>query len=168
MKKSFRKFQLWLKNHRSYKNFSKEIFVNNDDELQRFCDIKLQLLNQHVPQKIKYVWGNQMPFHDKATFWRNEEIRLRSNFMGNRTEKKIKILYNRQKNYSASLLRKSKRRYYENANIENLTDHKLFWGAVAPRCSVKKGALRNFAKIHRKTPVAESLEFLTPSLSSPN
>ena len=88
MKKSFRKFQLWLKNHRSYKNFSKDIFVNNDDELQRFCDIKLQLLNQHVPQKIKYVWGNQMPFHDKATFWRNEEIRLRSNFMGNRTEKK--------------------------------------------------------------------------------
>ena len=32
-----------------------------------------------------------MPFHDKATFWRNEEIRLRSNFMGNRTEKKIKF-----------------------------------------------------------------------------
>ena len=87
MKKSFRKFQLWLKNHSSYKNFSKEILVSNDDGLQRFCDIKLQLLNQHVPQKIKYVWGNQMPFLEKTTFWRNEEMRLRSNFMGNKIEK---------------------------------------------------------------------------------
>ena len=85
--------------------------------------------------------------------------------MGNRTEKKN--LYNRQKSYSVSLLRKYKRRYYENANIKNLTDHKLFRGAVASRCSVKKGVLRNFAKIHRKTPVPESLEFLTPSLSTP-
>ena len=66
-----------------------------------------------------------MPFHDKITSWRNEEIRLRSNFMGNRTEKK-NFFYNRQKNYSVSLLRKSNRRYYENANIKNLTDHKLF------------------------------------------
>ena len=85
--------------------------------------------------------------------------------MGNRTEKKN--LYNRQKSYSVSLLRKYKRRYYENANIKNLTDHKLFRGAVASRCSVKKGVLRNFAKIHRKTAVPESLEFLTPSLSTP-
>ena len=87
MKKSFKKFQLWPKNHSSYKNFSKEIMVSNDNGLQRFCDIKLQLLNQHAPQKIKYVWGNQMPFLEKTTFWRNEEIRLRSNFMGNKIEK---------------------------------------------------------------------------------
>ena len=138
------------------RELSKEIFVNNDDGLQRFCDIKLQLRNQHVPQKIKYVWGNQMPFHDKTTLWRNEEIRLRYNFMRNRTEKN-KIVYDRQRNYSVSLLRKSKRKYYENANIKNLTDHKLFWGAVTQRCSVRKDVLRNFAKIHRKAPVPESL-----------
>ena len=66
-----------------------------------------------------------MPFHDKTTLRRNEEIRLPYNFMRNRTEKN-KIVYDRQRNYSVSLLRKSKRKYYENANIENLTDHKLF------------------------------------------
>ena len=138
------------------RELSKEIFVNNHDGLQRFCDIKLQLLNQHVTQKIKYVWGNQMPFHDKKTLWRNEEVRLRYNFMRNRTEKN-KIVYDRQRNYSVSLLRKSKRKYYENANIKNLTDHKLFWEAVTQRCSVRKDVLRNFAKIHRKAPVPESL-----------
>ena len=78
MKKSFRKFQPRLINYRSYKNFSneafreclleklsKEIFEHNDDGLQRFCDINLQVLNQHAPQKIKYVRGNQMPFMTK-------------------------------------------------------------------------------------------------------
>ena len=63
MKKSFKKFH-----PRLYKNFSneafreslpeklsKEVFVNNDQELRRFCNINLQVLNQHAPQKIKYV-----------------------------------------------------------------------------------------------------------------
>ena len=65
MKKSFRKFYPRLINYRSYKNFSNEtfrecllerlsneIFENNDEGLQRFCDINLQVLNQHAPQKI--------------------------------------------------------------------------------------------------------------------
>ena len=52
MKKSFRKFHPRLINYRSYKNFSneafrkclleklsKDVFVNNDEGLQRFCDI---------------------------------------------------------------------------------------------------------------------------------
>ena len=52
--------------------------------------------------------------------------RLSNNFLRNRTEEN-EILYNRQRNYCASLLRKSKRRYYENLNIKNVTDSKLFW-----------------------------------------
>ena len=30
-----------------------------------FFDISLQALNQHAPQKINYVWGNQMSFMTK-------------------------------------------------------------------------------------------------------
>ena len=88
-------------NYRSYKNFSneafreslleklsKEVFVNNDEELQRFCVINLQMLNQHAPQKIKYVRGNQMPFMAKQF---SKEImkrsRLRNNFLRNRIRK---------------------------------------------------------------------------------
>ena len=60
IKKSFRKFQLPIINFRSYKSFSneafrecllkklsKEVFVNNDDGLRRFCDINLQVLYQY-------------------------------------------------------------------------------------------------------------------------
>ena len=116
MKKSFKKFHPRLINYRSYKNFSneafrkclleklsKEVFVNNDEGL-----------NQHAAQKINYVRGNQMPFMTKQL---SKEImkrsRLCNNFLRNRTEDN-KILYNRQRNYCASLLRKSKRGYYEN------------------------------------------------------
>ena len=100
MKKSFRRFNPRLINYRSYKNFSneffreclleklsKEVFVNNDEELQRFCDINLQVLNQHAPQKSKYVPGNQMPFMTKQL---SKEImkrsRLRNNVPRNRTK----------------------------------------------------------------------------------
>ena len=78
MRKVFKKFQPRIINYRPYKHFSNEAyreslinkltlenFVNNDDGFQRFCDISLATLNEHVPCKIKHVWGNQMPFFDK-------------------------------------------------------------------------------------------------------
>ena len=100
--KSFRKFHPWLINYRSYKNFlnkrfresllqniSKEAFVNNDEGLQRFCNINLKVLNQHAPQKIKHVRGNQMSFMTQEL---SQEImkrsRLCNNFLRNRTEEK--------------------------------------------------------------------------------
>ena len=43
---------------------SKEVFVNNDDRLQRFYD-NLQVLNQHAPQKIMHIRSNHMPFNIK-------------------------------------------------------------------------------------------------------
>ena len=59
---------------------TKEVFVNNYEELQMFCDINLQMLNQHAPQKIKYVRGNQMPFMTKQLSkkkWKDEGFAIR-------------------------------------------------------------------------------------------
>ena len=55
-----------------------------------------------------------------------KKSRLRNNFLRNRTEEN-KILYNRQRNYCVS-----KTGYYENLNIKNITDNKLFWKSVKP------------------------------------
>ena len=178
MKKSFRKFHSRLINYRSYKNFSneafreclleklsKEIFENNDEGLQRFCDINLQVLNQHAPQKIKYVRGNQMPFMTKQL---SKEImkrsRLRNNFLRNRTEEN-KILYNRQRNYCVSLLRKSKRGYYENLNIKNVTDNKLFWKSVKPLRS-DKSRIRDRINISEKGKILKTESETAESLNS--
>ena len=78
MKKSFKKFQPRIINYRSYKHFSNDTFrkdlidklsneelVINDDEMKRFCELSINILNKHAPRKKKYARGNQMPFFTK-------------------------------------------------------------------------------------------------------
>ena len=101
MRKIFKKLKPRTINYRSYKKFSneayresllhklsKEVFVNNDDGLQRFCDININILNRHAPHKRKHARGNQMPLItkdlSKAIMKRS---RLRNNFLKNRTGK---------------------------------------------------------------------------------
>ena len=66
MRKSFEKLKPRTINYRSYKHFSneaykesllhelsKEVFVNNYDDLQGFCNININILNKHVACKRK-------------------------------------------------------------------------------------------------------------------
>ena len=76
--KDFKKLKSRTINYGSYKHFSneahgesllhelsREVFVNNDDGLQRFSDININTLNRHAPRKRKLARGNQMPFITK-------------------------------------------------------------------------------------------------------
>ena len=78
MRKIFKKLKSRTINYGSYKHFSneaygesllhelsREVFVNNDDGLQRFSDININTLNRHAPRKRKLARGNQMPFITK-------------------------------------------------------------------------------------------------------
>ena len=62
--------------------------------------------------------------------------RLRNIFLKNRSEEN-KINYNKQKNLCVTLLRKSKREYYQNLSVENVCDNKNFWKVVKPLLSNK-------------------------------
>ena len=73
MRKIFKKLKPRAINYRSYfsseaykesqlHELLKEVIVNNDDGLQRFCDININILNRHAPRKRKLARGNQMPF----------------------------------------------------------------------------------------------------------
>ena len=66
MRKIFKKLKPRTINYRSYKHFSneayresllhelsKEVFSNNDDGLQKFYDININILNRHAPRKRK-------------------------------------------------------------------------------------------------------------------
>ena len=90
--------------------------------------------------------------------------RLRNNLQINRTEEN-KIHYNRQRNYCASLLRKSKRGYYENLNIKNLTDNKLFWNSVKPLFS-DKSRIRDRINISEKGEIVKTESETAGSLNS--
>ena len=114
-------------NYRSYKHFwndtfrkdlmdklSNEKFVISDDRLKRFCELSVNILNKHAPRRKRYARGNQMAFFTKEL---SKEIMTRSRlcnkYLENRNEEN-RAIYVKQRNYCVSLLRKSKKKYYEN------------------------------------------------------
>ena len=62
--------------------------------------------------------------------------RLRNNFLRNRSDEN-KRKYSKQRNYCVSLLRKTKKSYYNNLNEKKITDNKTFWKTVKPFLSDK-------------------------------
>ena len=60
--------------------------------------------------------------------------KLRTIFLQNRSEEN-RIRYTKQRNFCVSLLRKTKKRYYENLNEKFVVDNKLFWKTVKPLLS---------------------------------
>ena len=133
MKKCFKKYQTFSNEKYTetlINNLSKENFINNDDGFQRFCHISLDALNKHAPRKNKHARGNQMPFFNKelsrAIIMRTK---LRNIFLQNRSEdNRIRCI--KQRNFCVYLLRKTKKRYYENLNEKFVVDNKLFWKTV--------------------------------------
>ena len=78
MRKTFKKIHPRVINYRFYRDFSNEtfrvflinnlsneVFVNNDDGLEKFCKTTMDTLNSFAPIKKKYARGNQMPFMTK-------------------------------------------------------------------------------------------------------
>ena len=115
MRTIFKKLKPRAINYRSYKHFSnesyiesllhelsKEVFLNNDDDLQRFCDLSIDILNRHAPHKRKLARSNQIPFITDLS-----KARLRNNFLKN-TTRENKTLYTKKRT-TASHFRKNKR-----------------------------------------------------------
>ena len=104
MRTIFKKLKPRAINYRSYKQFSnesyiesllhelsKEVFLNNDDDLQRFCDLSIDILNRHAPHKRKLARSNQIPFITDLS-----KARLRNNFLKN-TTRENKTLYTKKR-----------------------------------------------------------------------
>ena len=97
----------------------------------------LNTLNKLAPFKRKYSRGNHLPFMNKKLSKAiMNRTRLRNKFLKNRTDEN-KRKYSKQRNYCVSLLRKTKRIYYNNLNEKNITDNKKFWKTVSPFLSDK-------------------------------
>ena len=150
LRKTFKKVRPRIINYRSFKHFSNEafrvsfksnlsneVYVNNDNGLERFCKTAIETLNKIAPIKKKYARGNQMPFMTKEL---SKEImlrsRLRNKFLTGKTDEN-RFLYTQQRNKCVALLRKTKKTYYENLDEKNVTDNKRFWKTVKPYLSDK-------------------------------
>ena len=141
MRKSFKNlsqsYKLWFYKHFSNEVFrenllgklSQQTFVNNDYGFEKFCNITL---DNYAPRKVKHATGNQMPFMTKDLS-KNimKRPRLSNKYLKNNNEENRK-LYTKQRNYCASLLRKTKKAYYENLDERKVSDNKIFWKKVKP------------------------------------
>ena len=134
--------------YRNYKYFSNELFKNDllqeidkqgvhNLECKDFEYIFLNTLHKLAPLKKRYIRANNAPFMTtelcKAIMVRS---RLRNKYM------KIKTVesrneYKKQRNYCTNILRKTKKSYYENLNVNLIVDNKKFWKHIKPLFSDK-------------------------------
>ena len=87
--------------------------------------------------KQKYARWNHMPFMNKTL---SKEImkrtKLRNKFLTERTDES-KNRYTSQRNYCVSLLKKTKKNYYNSLNEKDVSDNKTFCKTVKPILSDK-------------------------------
>ena len=134
--------------YRDYKSFDQFTFhselenklvtaFSNNTNYELFENIFMKLLNKHAPMKTKYVRANNAPFMtktlSKAIMTRS---RLRNKFLKNPSVTN-KINYNKHRNFCVNLLRREKKNYFDNIDLNLITDNKQFWKTIKPLFSDK-------------------------------
>ena len=149
-KMTFQKLKPRVTNYRDYKHFNNESFrddllsgISNshlefdNNSFDEFFNMRRSTLDQHAPRKQKYARGNHMPFMNKIL---SKEImkrtKLCNKFLKERTDESKKQ-YTSQRNYCVSLLKKTKKNYYNSLNEKDVSDNKTFWKTVKPFFSDK-------------------------------
>ena len=122
----------------------------NNIELDIFHNILLSALNECAPLKQKHIRTNNGGFVTKELRRKiMKRTRLRNNFLKKKYDFS-KALYNKQRNICVSLVRKSKREYYENIDVKCVQDNKK----VSPFFS-------NKIKSKEKIALVENAEIVT-------
>lgn len=148
LKSYFRKQEPKIVMYRDYKNFSNDRFrdelvkeLSNKnilaEQFEMFKGIILKVLDKHAPLKKKYIRSNQAAFMNKDL---NKAIMNRTRLLNRFRKVKSELnrrAYTKQRNYCVKLLRKRKKDLYNNLNIKNITDNKLFWKTMKPCFSDK-------------------------------
>ena len=58
-----------------------------------------------------------------------------------------KLAYTKQRNYSVTLIRKGKKKYYGSLDVKDITDNKEFWKTVKPLFSDKSKSRRTITLV---------------------
>ena len=157
-------------NYRDYKKFDHSKFhfelknkldsfmLTNNINYELFESTLMEILNKHAPMKLKYVRANNAPFMNKTLSKAiMNRSRLRNKFLKNPNDIN-KTIYSKHRNYCVNLLRKEKRKYYNNINLKLLTDNKQFWKTIKPFFSDKHNISRNITLIDDDEIISKDIE----------
>ena len=152
LKSNYKKRDPLLVNYRSYKKFDENLFRNElantlenligeNMGYDEFKNVFMKTLNLHAPMKKKTVRGNNAQFmnHTLSQAFMHRS-KLKNIFNKDPTDGNKK-LYNQQRNYCVSLLRKEKKKYYNNLDIKIFDDNRKFWKRVRPLFTDKQKPL---------------------------
>ena len=141
--------------YRSYKTYDKQNFLHEldqkliqgdiyktDDSYSKLTEIMSEVLEKHAPLKTKTIRGNQAPFLNKRLSKAiMNKSRIRNKYLQWSSRENF-LAYKKIKNKCNNLLKKSKKKYFqENAN-EGSVSNKSFWNTFKPFIS-NKGTLSN-------------------------
>ena len=167
MKANFQKHPPKIVNYRNYKNFTNEMFRNDLlQELRKLdfpnvecCDFEGKLLvtlNRHAPPKKRYLRANNAPFMNKtlakAIMVRS---RLRNKYLKLKTCES-RDAYKKQRNLCVTLLRETKKIFYENLNPNLISDNKNFWRQVKPFFSDKTSTTSSITLVESNNIISDS------------
>ena len=146
MKKHYKKKDPIKVKYRDYKSFDGNKFRNDLKEnlanleclnVENFTKIFLELLDLHAPQKQKIIRGNNAPFMNKilSKAFMNRS-RLKNKYLRNPNNLN-KVSYTKQKNFCTNLLKREKKKYYNDLDTRIFESNKKFWERVKPLFSEK-------------------------------
>ena len=112
-------------------------------------------LNQFAPLRQKLIQNDNQPFVTKTlrkAFMKRSKLRSKFN-------EEINIEnwseYKRQRNLCSNLLKKSKKRYFNNLNVKDVTENKQFWKTIKPFFTEKSKTTDNIILIKNNQTVRE-------------
>lgn len=155
-----------IKHYRCFKNFKLDEFQTQiQDRLQTLNDYNydhfetefLDTLNKLAPVKQKTHRYNDNKFMNrdlrKAIMKRSK---LKSKFNKRRNRKNWQN-YKKQRNICVKILKKTKKRYFQNLNVKNVTDNKRFWEYIKPYISDKGGNTNRFMLLENDKIITDDL-----------
>ena len=87
--------------------------------------------------KEKYIRRNQAPFMNKSV---RKAVMVRTQFLNKfRKDKSFinELAYKKQRDFCTTLIKKTKRKFYNNLNVNKITDNKSFCKTVKPSFTQK-------------------------------
>ena len=132
--------------YRDYNSFDIKLFKedldknlksNNTVNFSDFQNTFTTVLHKHAPIKKKILRFNNNPFMSKAL---RKAIMHRSKLKNIYSKKRTDVNwanYKKQRNFCVTLLRRTKKEYFQNLNGKDLSDNKIFWKTIKPYFSNK-------------------------------
>ena len=119
-------------------------------DVDSFKHIFTSTWDLHAPLKKKVVRANNAPFMNKSlskAFMHRSKLKNKCHKFPTEENKNA---YKRYRNFCVSLLKKEKKKYYTNLDLNKIADNKQFWKSVQPLFTGKSISKTNIALIDNK------------------